>query len=181
MEYRGAAIFENPHVFSNPSVIMFWILQATILFLTLERVTSRTLVKQQNMEPGDDMSHPRFAKTLAIAQHAIGAGAESGSFRILPRENLPAGFGSKVAFQTVHSKNSKGEDVVTERLIRCGIEKYEDGSDVFPCNPSFDTRPYVKGLDHLGTGFDALTGERRAPLFEWSVPAWYKPAYDSGT
>ena len=44
----------------------------------------------------------------------------------------------------------------------------------------FDLRPYIKGLDQVGTGVNILTGERTSPLFEWSVPAWYKPSYDSG-
>jgi hypothetical protein len=35
-------------------------------------------------------------------------------------------------------------------------------------------------LDHVGTGYNSLTGDRTAPLFEWSVPPWYKPSYDSG-
>eukprot|EP00939_MAST-03C_sp_MAST-3C-sp1_P001842 g1842.t1 len=126
---------------------------------------------------GDEANPTDVAKGLAT--HAAVHAGGSTSFPI-PRSTLPDGFGAKVAFQTVRSKNANGEDIVTERLIRCGIEKYPDGSDIYPCNPSFDTRPYIRGLDHVGTGFDALTGDRRAPLFEWSVPAWFKPAYDSG-
>lgn len=94
-------------------------------------------------------------------------------------KSLPDDFGPKLSFQTIKHKNENGDDITTERLIRCGIEKNKDGSEIYPCNPSFDTRPFIHGLDHIGTGFDALTGERRAPLFEWSVPAWYKPSYDS--
>ena len=99
----------------------------------------------------------------------------------LPRSQMPDGFGAKVAFQTVTRQDKKtGNKVVSERLVRCGIETDEDGKELFPCNPSFDTRPYIKGLDHVGTGYNALTGERTAPLFEWSVPPWFKPSYDSG-
>ncbi len=72
------------------------------------------------MEPStNDMSHPRFAKTLAIAKHAIDASAGEGSLSILPRESLPSGFGSKVAFQTVRSKNAK-EGTRLENISRQG-------------------------------------------------------------
>jgi hypothetical protein len=99
----------------------------------------------------------------------------------LPRASLPDGFGAKVAFQTV-TRNDKatGDKVVSERLVRCGIETDANGKELFPCNPSFDTRPFIKGLDHVGTGYNSLTGLRTAPLFEWSVPPWFKPSYDSG-
>jgi hypothetical protein len=94
---------------------------------------------------------------------------------------MPDGFGAKVAFQTVTRKDeATGNKVVSERLVRCGIETDENGKELFPCNPSFDTRPYIKGLDHVGSGYNALTGERTSPIFEWSVPPWFKPSYDSG-
>ena len=98
----------------------------------------------------------------------------------LPRETLPDGFGAKIAYQTVTRTRPDGEKIVSERLVRCGIETDADGVELFPCNPSFDTRPYIKGLDHVGTGYNSLTGDRTAPLFEWSVPPWFKPSYDSG-
>ena len=98
----------------------------------------------------------------------------------LPRATLPDGFGAKMAYQTVTRTRPDGGKVVSERLVRCGIETDADGVELFPCNPSFDTRPYIKGLDHVGTGYNSLTGGRTAPLFEWSVPPWFKPSYDSG-
>ena len=70
----------------------------------------------------------------------------------LPRASLPDGFGAKVAFQTVTRTDPKTNNkVVSERLVRCGIEQDAEGNELFPCNPSFDTRPYIKGLDHVGT------------------------------
>ena len=68
----------------------------------------------------------------------------------LPRASLPADFGAKVAFQTVTRVDPKNENnrVVSEKLVRCGIETDAEGNELFPCNPSFDTRPYIKGLDH---------------------------------
>ena len=89
----------------------------------------------------------------------------------LPRSNMPDGFGSKVEFQTV-SEQAGGRTVFHERLVRCGIEKDENGNEKFPCNPAFDLRPFVKGLDRVGSGFNILTGEKTTPLFEWSVPPW---------
>jgi hypothetical protein len=99
----------------------------------------------------------------------------------LPRTNMPDGFGSKVEFQTVSEKDeASGRQVFHERLVRCGIEKDGNGNEKFPCNPAFDLRPFVKGLDRVGSGFNILTGEKTTPLFEWSVPPWFKPSYDSG-
>ena len=83
----------------------------------------------------------------------------------------PTKFTDGKAFQTIHSKTGNGEDVITERLIACGVEKYPDGTDRYPCPSSTkrDIRPYIKGLDHIGTGFDILTGNQKEPLFEWYV------------
>ena len=47
----------------------------------------------------------------------------------LPRSAMPDGFGAKVAFQTVTRKDEKGNKVVSERLVRCGIETDADGKD----------------------------------------------------
>lgn len=97
----------------------------------------------------------------------------------LPRSKMPDGFNSKVEFQTVATKVGDKTEF-HERLVRCGIEKNEHGKEIFPCNPSFDVRPFVKGLDRVGSGFNILTGEKTTPIFEWSVPPYWKPVYDSG-
>ena len=58
----------------------------------------------------------------------------------LPRASLPGGFGAKMAYQTITRKDTNGNKVVSERLVRCDIEEDENGIKLFPCNPSFDTR-----------------------------------------
>jgi hypothetical protein len=51
----------------------------------------------------------------------------------------------QVEFQTVEGATDKdGQKIFSERLLRCGVDPN------FPCNPSFDTRPYIKGLDTIG-------------------------------
>ena len=98
----------------------------------------------------------------------------------LPRTKMPDGFDSKVEFQTMREEMEGGKTVFHERLVRCGVEKDTQGNELFPCNPDFDTRPFIKGLDRVGAGFNILTGTKTTPLFEWSIPAWFKPVYDSG-
>ena len=71
--------------------------------------------------------------------------------------------------------------ILTHTLTHTHLHRYASGEDVYPCPPSSsDNRPFIKGLDHIGTGIDMLTGEQKEPLFEWNAPDFYQASYDSG-
>ena len=47
----------------------------------------------------------------------------------LPREKMPEGFSPWLEFQMMQEKNEKGETQVREHLLRCGVEKDENGKE----------------------------------------------------